>query len=337
MKKLIYLVLSVLFLFCGCSSVTPTEPTDAADPTTTVTTAPEPTQESTAAATVPTEPGTTGPLLVKDYLDQYFAGYADYEVIIPEDGVLILDGQESLSEVYIVGDVYITYNADVSFRDVVVTKGNVYCHGILRRTGINNYEIYGYHTTFNGLKTCSAFDGTHGRIINVAPAELRKDYISTDALDYAFETWGNYAPAIEHPEITVSTEPIEPLTLEYVDEFNRTRHVNIFTGKGRISNQKLAGDVYITRDAVIEFEDIRIGGNIYCYGQLKISDDELYGLWNDSFEDNACGTIYAYSFNESCDTFDGVHGLVTGGPILCQKIVIADDALDYAFETFGKQ
>jgi len=330
----------LITLLSGCATVPPTEPTDATDPATTVTTAPEPTQESTAATTAPAkDPDPSGPLLVKDYLEEgtYSAIYADYEVIIPENGVLILDGQETLEDVFIVGDVYITYNAEVFFRNVNIPKGKVYCHGVLRRSGINHYDVYGYHTTFNGLLTCSAFDGTHGRIINEGSAECRNHFISTDALDYAFEAWGNYGPDVTQPEVTASKEPVEPLVLEYIDERNETRYVNIFTGTGRVSGQQFAGDVYITRDAVIEFEDVRVGGYIYCYGQLKISDDEQYSnLFNDPFENNHATGIYAYSFQGSCDAFDGVHGLVVGGPIYCDKIVVADDALDYIFDKYGK-
>lgn len=331
----IFMILATVL--SGCSTVPATEPTATTESAATVTTAPQ----TTAAATVPTtEPDPNAPLLVKDYLEvgKYDPMFAEYEAVIPENGVLILTGNEAFEEVFIFGDVYITYNADVSFRDVLVYKGNVYCHGILRQSGDNNYKVHAYHEPWNGLHTCSAFDGTHGRIIYGSNTAAASAYISADALDYAFETWGNYGPAIEKREVTVTRNPIEPQVVQHGDTTKMFPNAFIFSGEGLVTDKAFNGDVYITSDAVIEFEDVRVYGNIYCYGQLKITDDELFSnRFNDPFDDNTCHAIYTYCFNKSCDTFDGVHGLVVGGPIYCDKIVVADDALDYAFETFGKQ
>ena len=38
----------------------------------------------------------------------------------------------------------------------------------------------------------------------------------------------------------------------------------------------------------------------------------------------------------SCSAYDGVHGKISGG-IKCNTLTIADEALDYAFGTWGKR
>jgi len=326
MKKCYVYVLLAALLLSGCGTVTPTEPT--------ATTAPEPTQESTAATTVPTAPTHPGPLLVMDYLDSDFANYdaiKEYTVLIPKDGVLILTDEESLEKTFVEGDVYITYTADVSFRDVHV-RGKVYCHGILRRSGYSVYTVCSYCTKGTSTKICSAFDGSHGQVITESRSIGCSDWVGNDVLDYAFETWGNYGLANEPVDLAVSQKRADPQVVQHGD-----RDAYIFIGQGLLHDEIIRGDVYITSGAVVEFEDVQVHGNIYCYGQLKLSNDEAYRLHDDLTQNNRADALYAYSFNESCDSFDGVHGLVVGGPITCSKIEISDDALDYAFQTWGKQ
>ena len=326
--RCVLLALICVFIFCGCSPKTVTDPSDTCF---SIATQPRDTF-------LPTE--SSGPLLAKDYLGTHLADFggddvADYEVIIPENGVLILTGEESMEEVFIDGEVYITYNADVSFHNVYVT-GKVYCHGVLRGSGLALYSVFTYYDSFLGGMICSAYDGMHGQFLGAPGSHGGGAAVGNELLDYAFEKWGNYGPVVEQSELIVSQNPIEPQVVQHGDTTNYFPNVYIFTGSGLVSNKRIEGDVYITSDAVVEFQGVEVAGNIYCYGQLKLSLDKRYDAHRLS-KYNRADAIYAYSFHESCDSFDGVHGLVTGGPVICDKIVIADDALDYAFETFGKQ
>ena len=325
MKRTMILFLIAALLLSGCGMIPPTDSLDTSAPETT---------DPSSAATVPTS---TGPLLAKDYLEDpnfaYFDTVADYEVIIPEDGVLIFTEQEALEEVFIVGDVYITATADVSLHNVYVS-GKVYCHGTLQNSGFGMYPVFAYYTTSIGYELCSAYDGVHGRFVAGANKGGRCT-IANDALDYAFEKWGNFGPSAEHPDLTVSQKVIEPQIIQHGDNTKLYPDTYVFTGEGLVSDKKFYGDVYITADSLVEFRNVSVFGDIYCYGQLKLTKraSHLPGYVNN----NTANTIYAYSFHESCDSFDGVHGLIVGGPINCKNIVISDDALDYAFDTFGKQ
>jgi len=321
MQKVILILL--VLLLAGCSVVPQPNPT--------VTTTPESTSESTEATTAPTP---TGPLLVKDYLGSDFANYEaikEYQVLIPEDGVLILTGEESLERTFVEGDIYITATADVAFQDVVV-RGKVYCHGILRRSGYSVYTVCSYCTKGTSTKICSAFDGKHSQVITESRSMGSTDWVGNDVLDYAFEKWGNFGPTVEQPELTVTQKWIEPQVIPHGN-----RDAYIFIGEGLLHDEIIRGDVYITSGAIVEFEDVWVFGNIYCYGQLKLTNNEAYRPHDDFSKNNRADAIYAYSFHESCDSFDGIHGMVVGGPITCSKLIISDNALDYAFQTWGKQ
>ena len=182
---------------------------------------------------------------------------------------------------------------------------------------------------------CSAYDGLHGQLLAGNGAKGYNFTIGNDVLDYAFEKWGNFGSEVECLDLQVSQKSIEPQIVQHGDTSNFYPDVYIFSGEGLVTDKIIRGDVYITSKAIIEFEDVQVMGNIYCYGQLKLSNHESRG--DLLSKNNAANIIYAYKFNEDCDSFDGAHGLIVGGPIRCQKVVISDDALNYAFETFGKQ
>jgi hypothetical protein len=106
---------------------------------------------------------------------------------------------------------------------------------------------------------------------------------------------------------------------------NPITDVLIISDTQTISNKTIDTDVYITSTGVATFNNVTINGNIYCYGQLVASGctaDEVYA--------------YAYGSMMSCGAFDGVHGKVSGG-INCKQMTILDNALDYAFNKWGKQ
>ena len=167
MKKVCFL-LALLLLLSGCSGEpVPTQPT---------TTEPLP-----SGSTAPTVPTTTAPAELPFEIPNELS---HCEIFTPEDGVLILHGEETIQDKIIVGDVYITANAEVSFSDVEVW-GNVYCHGKLTMTGYCvGKHVYAYKESFGRSyeEVCSAYDGVHGEVISFANGGISTT-ISMDALD----------------------------------------------------------------------------------------------------------------------------------------------------------
>lgn len=92
-----------------------------------------------------------------------------------------------------------------------------------------------------------------------------------------------------------------------------------------ISDQTIDKDVYITSVGNVIFKNVTVNGNIYCYGQLTMTNCKAIG-------------VYAYKYGSmfSCGAFDGTHGKVSGG-IKCDTLYIKSDALDYAFNKWGKE
>lgn len=92
-----------------------------------------------------------------------------------------------------------------------------------------------------------------------------------------------------------------------------------------LSDQTIDKDVYITSTGNATFENVTVNGNVYCYGQLTMSGCKAIG-------------IYAYKYGSmfSCAAFDGTHGKVSGG-VKCDTLYIKDDALDHAFNKWGKK
>lgn len=101
--------------------------------------------------------------------------------------------------------------------------------------------------------------------------------------------------------------------------------VLIISDTQTISNKTIDTDVYITSTGVATFNNVTVNGNIYCYGQLKASGSKAENVF-----------AYAYGSMMSCGAFDGTHGKVSGG-ISCNKLTILDNALDYAFNKWGKR
>lgn len=118
-----------------------------------------------------------------------------------------------------------------------------------------------------------------------------------------------------------ATEPptTEPPATEPVSD------VLIISNTQTISNQTIDTDVYITSTGVATFNNVTVNGNIYCYGQLKCSGCTANNVY-----------AYAYGSMMSCGAFDGTHGKVSGG-INCNNMTILDNALDYAFNKWGKR
>ena len=128
-------------------------------------------------------------------------------------------------------------------------------------------------------------------------------------------------PATEPP----ATEPpaTEPPTTEPSSD------VLIISNAQTISNQTINTDVYITSTGVVTFKNVTVNGNVYCYGKLTVSG-------------GSANNLYAYYWDlggivSSCDAWDGTHGLVKGAFSSCGNVIIKDNALDYAFNKWGKK
>ena len=272
----------------------------------------------------PTQPTTTEPLPSSSTSPietewPYAPEFQGCSFITPEDGVFILHENESFEDAILEGDVYITANAKVTFHRVWV-RGNLYVHGKLTTTGrFNTYNTYAYKVDNT---VCNAYDGIHGEIDHLSGDISGEPIVRNDALDYAFETWGKVEPTEQPPtEIRwgdVGVSPRDPA------------QVRILSGKQSLTGQKINGDVYITSDGDVNFFGVTVFGNLYVAGKLHIS--KL-----NEFKTKVNGCIYAYDFGVTCEAFDGIHGQITGEPIFCKGYVVANDALDYAFETWGKQ
>ena len=107
--------------------------------------------------------------------------------------------------------------------------------------------------------------------------------------------------------------------------------VRILSGTQKLINETIRRDVYILPDGEITFINVLILGNVYVAGKLHLYDA------GSQYDSKIDGYLYAYDFGVTCEVFDGTHGQITGGPVFCKGYVVANDALDYAFETWGKQ
>ena len=120
--------------------------------------------------------------------------------------------------------------------------------------------------------------------------------------------------------ITTVKTTTKPTTTTYYND------VVIISGTVTMSdNVVINSDIYITSSGRVTFNNVIVNGDIYCYGQLKC---------------NGCtaNNVYAYAYGSmfSCGAFDGIHGQISGN-ISCNKMIILDNSLDYAFNKWGKQ
>ena len=108
-------------------------------------------------------------------------------------------------------------------------------------------------------------------------------------------------------------------------EYEAICNVVILDGTESYSNAMFDCDVYITSTGNITFDNVTVYGNIYCYGKLTTSS-------------STANNVYAYKYGSmfSCNAFDGTHGIISGG-LSCELLYIKDDALDYAFDSWGKR
>ena len=149
--------------------------------------------------------------------------------------------------------------------------------------------------------------------------EQKENYVDALGHSYANGVCTNcgVSEPTEPTESTQPEDPTQPTAPEVEDD------VLVISGEYSISDQIIDSDVYITATGRVVMENVVVNGDVYCYGQLDAN--ELYAEY-----------VYGYAFGSMyvCDTFDGTHGYITGS-LSCYDLIIADDALDYAFETWG--
>ena len=308
MKKVCFL-LALLLLLSGCSG----DPvaTEQTGETTTV-----PILNSTAATTVPHSAGPSATI---------HPAYVGCEFFAPEDGVLILREDTVLEDMIIEGDVYITANAAVTF-DRVLIRGRLFVHGKL--STVDPCSAGGIFTYKIDDTLCSAYDGICGEIISVKGGMincvLSEIHVTENALDYAFDAWGKETP---------EQQPLTEIgSVESGSSSKDPAEVRILSGKQTLAAVVIDSDVYIPADGDISFYSVTVKGNVYVAGKLHFAD---FGY---DYRSKIEGRLYAYNFGIACDAFDGNCGQVTGGPVCCyQAYVVANDALDYAFDTWEKQ
>lgn len=162
-------------------------------------------------------------------------------------------------------------------------------------------------------------------IFDPAIEETMTEYIIQEPSIYDV-TYAPIEPSTENKTEEI-TEPMTELKTEQTtpeEKPEETTDVLIISGNTPLSGVTINNDVYITYNGVAIFDNVTVNGNIYCYGILKCSS-------------TTARNIYAYSgYNGmfSCSKSDGVRGV--SGSISCNEMYIQDDALDYAFEKWGK-
>lgn len=162
-------------------------------------------------------------------------------------------------------------------------------------------------------------------IFDPAIEETMTEYIIQEPSIYDV-TYAPIEPSTENKTEEI-TEPMTELKTEQTtpeEKPEETTDVLIISGNTPLSGVTINNDVYITYNGVAIFDNVTVNGNIYCYGILKCSS-------------TTARNVYAYSgYNGmfSCSKSDGVRGV--SGSISCNEMYIQDDALDYAFEKWGK-
>ena len=134
-------------------------------------------------------------------------------------------------------------------------------------------------------------------------------------------------PPVTEPPVTEPPVTEPPITEPPITE--PPTDVLIISDTRTLSNQTIDTDVYITSTGVVTFTNVTVNGNVYCYGKLTVSGGSAHNL-------------YAYYWDlggitSSCKAWDGTHGLVKGAFRTCESVIIKDDALDYAFNKWGKR
>ena len=138
-------------------------------------------------------------------------------------------------------------------------------------------------------------------------------------------------PEATEPETTEppATEPEETVPEVTEPEETEPADVLIISDTRQISNQTIDSDVYITSTGVATFVNVTVNGDIYCYGHLMVTDC-------------VANHFYAYCWDSDlaliyCDAWDGTHGYVKGNISDTGTVILAENALDYAFEQWGKR
>lgn len=188
-------------------------------------------------------------------------------------------------------------------------------------------DLYGIHTIDLNLTTLENNINDFITITAANPADWETYGISVSSntltISNTYGTLTFYSEIVEPPTDS-TTEPEPDPEPEPEPDYSGVR---IITGTETLCGETIEGDVYITSTGIATFENVTVTGNVYCYGQLTISDCTIEGL-----------CAYNYGGFMTCDAYDGTHGKVTGqGNSTITTMVINSSALDYAFQKWGKQ
>lgn len=102
---------------------------------------------------------------------------------------LFIGSYTSLTNTNIDGNVYVGCDGIAALENITI-NGDVYVYGQLNLTNcVVNGTLYGYNA-YGGMFSCDAYDGIHGNIDLHGSSKIKSLYIMDDALDYAFENYG---------------------------------------------------------------------------------------------------------------------------------------------------
>lgn len=105
------------------------------------------------------------------------------------DEYLFFGSENTLSNQTINKNIYVGYNGTLTIDNCII-NGNVYVYGQLNIIDSTiNGSLCGYNA-YNGMLSCSSFDGTHGNIQSSGSLSCATINITDSALDYAFENYG---------------------------------------------------------------------------------------------------------------------------------------------------
>ncbi len=120
------------------------------------------------------------------------------------------------------------------------------------------------------------------------------------------------------------------------------KNVLIVSDEQTISDQTVYYDIYITSTGKLTLNNVKVMGDVFCYGQLNLSGKcrtyEIFAYCEASMGLPPNDNIL--EIDQTCDAFDGTHGMVVFEPGLSLSfsgLTIHDDALDAAFYRWGKQ
>lgn len=117
------------------------------------------------------------------------------------------------------------------------------------------------------------------------------------------------------------------------------KDVLIVSDEQTISDQTVYYNIYVTSTGKLTLNNVHVIGDVYCYGQLNVSGritSDIFAYCKGNMRPTSTGDIL--EITQSCDAFDGTHGIVIfEAGTSYWHLTIQDDALDYAFKHWGKQ